>query len=86
MKEPEVGEGFTPGAAKQLDFVSKTELVIHTSTKNKFTQPSTFGDTEVSTGSKVMLPHWGDLFNKINQEYYLEFTPHNNPDVRILDD
>jgi hypothetical protein len=54
--------------------------------QKQFTQPPTFGDTEASTGSKVMLPHWGDLFNKINQEDYPEFTPHNDPDVRILDD
>jgi hypothetical protein len=33
-----------------------------------------------------MLPHWGDIFNKINQEDYPEFTPHSDPDVRILDD
>jgi hypothetical protein len=86
MKEPEVGEGSTPGAARELDFVSKMESIIHTSTKKEFTQPLTFGDTEASTGSKVVLPHWGDLYRKISQEDYLEFTPHNNLDVRILDD
>jgi hypothetical protein len=68
-----------------FDFVSKTESVIRTSTKKKFTQPPTLVDTEASTGSKVMLPHWGDIFNKIDQEDYLEFTPHSDPDINILD-
>jgi hypothetical protein len=86
MKEAEVGEGSTPGAGRNLDFVSKIELVIHTSTKNHFTQPLAFDDTEVSTRYKLMLPHWGDIFRKIIQEYYLELTPHIDPDVRILYD
>jgi hypothetical protein len=33
-----------------------------------------------------VLPHSGDLYNKIIQEDYPEFTPHNNLDVQILDD
>jgi hypothetical protein len=33
-----------------------------------------------------MLPQWGDLFNIINWEDYPEFIPHNDPDVRVLDD
>jgi hypothetical protein len=45
-----------------------------------------FGDIEESTGSKVMLPHWGDIFNKINEEYCSDFTPHNDFDIRALDD
>lgn len=45
-----------------------------------------FDDTEVSTISKVILPQWEELFNKINQECYVYFTPHNDPNVRMLDD
>jgi hypothetical protein len=33
-----------------------------------------------------MLPHWSDLYNKINMEGHSNFTPHNNPDVKVLDD
>jgi len=33
-----------------------------------------------------MLPHWGDLYNKISQEDYPKFTPHSNTDIRLLDD
>jgi hypothetical protein len=78
--------GLHQGAARELDFSSKEEPVIRTSTKKEFSQPPTFGDTEASTGSKVVLPHWGDLFNRINQEDYPDFIPHSDPDVRMLDD
>jgi hypothetical protein len=85
-KDAEVGEGSTPGAARDLDFSSKAEPIIFTSTKKEFSQPPTFGDTKESTGSKVVLPHWGDLFNRINQEDYPYFIPQRNPDVNMLDD
>jgi hypothetical protein len=39
MKEVEVSEGYTTGVERNLYFVSKTESIIHTSTKNEFTQP-----------------------------------------------
>jgi hypothetical protein len=81
LKELEVGEGSTLGIARELDFVSKTKLVILTYTKKQFTQPLTFGDTKASTGSKVVLPHWGDLYSKISQEDYPEFTTHSNLDI-----
>jgi hypothetical protein len=45
-KEPKVGEGSTPGAARELYFVSKMKSVIHTSTKKEFTQPLMF-DVEI---------------------------------------
>jgi hypothetical protein len=63
LKEPEVREGSTPSAARELDFASKTESVIRTSTKKQFIQPSAFSDTEATTGSKVVLSHWVDLYN-----------------------
>jgi hypothetical protein len=86
MKEPEVGEGSTPGAAREIDFVSRMESIICTSTKKEFSQPPEFRDTKASTGFKVLLLHWGDMYSKIIQEDYSKFTPHNNPDVKILDD
>jgi hypothetical protein len=61
-------------------------LVICTSTKKELTQPSTFGNTEASTGSKVVILHWGDLYRKISQKDYPGFTSHSNPDIIILDD
>jgi hypothetical protein len=33
-----------------------------------------------------VLPHWGDLFNKIRREEYPEYIPHSDPDMRVLDD
>jgi hypothetical protein len=86
LKEAEIGEGSFPGTARQLEYAPRVEPVIKISTKKAFIQPPVFGDTEASIGSKVMLPQWGDLFNRINREEYQECIPHNNPDVRALDD
>jgi hypothetical protein len=85
-KEAEVSEGSTRGATRELDIYSKEEPIFCTSTKNEFSQPPKFSDTEESTGSKVVLLHWGDLFNRINQEDYPNFIPHSDPDVKRLDD
>ena len=56
------------------------------STKRDFSQPPTLGDTEERIGSKMVLPKWGDLFNEIKWEDYLEFIPHSDPKIRMLDD
>jgi hypothetical protein len=56
-KEVEVIKGSTPGVARELDFVSKTESIIYTSTKMKFSQPLTFDHIVTSIGSKIVLPH-----------------------------
>jgi hypothetical protein len=73
LKEPEVGEGSSPGPTKQLEFSPRLEPVIRTSTKKIFTQPLAFGDTEENTGGKAILPHWGELFKKINWEEFPEY-------------
>jgi hypothetical protein len=86
MKEEEVVKGSTQRVPREPDFVSRTKSVICTATKKQFSQPLAFDYTKERIGSKVVLPHWGDLYRKISQEDYLEFTPHNNPNVRILDD
>lgn len=86
LKEAEVDEGSCPSAVRQLEFDTRAEPIIKTSTKKAFSQPPTFGDIEESTGSKTMLPQWGDLFHKINLEDYPKFIPHNDPDVRALND
>jgi hypothetical protein len=75
-----------PAAAKQLEFSPRPEPVIRTSTKKVFTQPPAFGDTEANTGTKVVLPHWGELFKKISREEFPEYIPHSDPDMRKLDD
>jgi hypothetical protein len=69
-----------------LEYAPKADPVIKTSTKKYFVQSPTFGDIEERTGSKVILPQWGDIFNRIIQEEYLEYIPNNNPNVRDLDD
>jgi hypothetical protein len=81
-----VGEGCSPGTAKQLEYTPRSEPVIKTTMKKFFIQPLTFGDTKVRTGSKMALPHWGELFNKIRWEECPEYIPHNDLDVRALDD
>jgi hypothetical protein len=86
LKEPEVGEGSSPAATKQLEFAPRPKPVIGTSTKKVFTQPPTFGDTEENTGGKEVLPHWGEFFKKISREEFLEYILHNDPDMRKLDD
>jgi hypothetical protein len=86
LKEPEVGEGSFPEATKQLEYTSRLKPVIKTTMKNVSIQPPAFGDIEVSTGSRMVLPHWGELFNKINCEEYPEYVPHGDPYVRALDD
>jgi hypothetical protein len=57
LKEPDLGEGSSPGVTKQLKYTPRPELVIKTTKKKVFNQPLTFGHTEGSTGSKVTLPH-----------------------------
>jgi hypothetical protein len=86
LKEPEVGEGSSPAVAKELEFAPRLEPIIRTSTKKVFTQPLAFGDTEASMRTKVVLPHWGELFNKISWEEFSEYIMHSDPDMRKLDD
>jgi hypothetical protein len=86
LKEPEVAEGSSPRAAKQLEFSLRPQPVIKTSTKKDFIQPLAFGYIEASTGTKAALPHWGELFKKISWEEFPNYIPHSDPDVRKLND
>jgi hypothetical protein len=86
LKEPEVGEGSSLAAAKQLEFSPRPEPVIRTSTKKVFTQPPAFRDMEASIGTKAVFPHWRELFKKISREEFPEYIPHSDPDMRKLDD
>jgi hypothetical protein len=86
LKEPAVGEGSSSWISKQLEYAPRLEPFIKTATKKVFIQPPIFGDTKASTGSKMALPHWGDLFNRISREEYPEYVPHSDPDVRVLND
>jgi hypothetical protein len=69
-----------------LECAPRAEPIVKTTTKKYFVHPPTFGDTKASTKSKVSLPQWGDLFNIINREEFPEYIPHNDPDVRALDE
>jgi hypothetical protein len=84
IKEPETSEGSSPRTMRQLEYVPRLKPVIKTTTKKVLIQPSAFGDTEERNGSKVSLPQWGDLFNMIIREEYLEYVPHNESDIRAL--
>jgi hypothetical protein len=85
LKEAEIDEGSSPGTVRPLEYARRVELVIKTLMNKEFIQPMVFGDTKMTTGSKVMLTQWGDIFNRINQEEYPECIPHNNLDVKVLD-
>jgi hypothetical protein len=86
LKEAEAGEGSSPGTVRQFEYTPRVEPVIKTSTKKSFVQPPVFSDTKASTRSKVILPQWGDLFKRISREEYSECIPHNDLDVRALND
>jgi len=86
MKEPNLGEGSSPEVAKQLEYTLGPKPIIKKTTMKVFIQPSAFGDTLASTGTKATLPQWGDLFKNISLEEYLKYIPHSDPDVRALND
>jgi hypothetical protein len=86
LQEPEAGEGSSPAVVRQLEFSPKPVPIIKTSTKKAFIQPLAFGDTEANIGAKTTFPRWEELFKKIKKEEPLEYTPHNDPDTRKLDD
>jgi hypothetical protein len=56
LKEVEIGEGYSLGTARQLEYTPRVEPVIKTSTKKSFVQPPVFDDTKENTCSKVILP------------------------------
>jgi hypothetical protein len=86
LKEPETDEGSSPETMRQLEYIPRPEPIIKKTTKKVFIQPLAFGNTKASTRSKVTLPRWGDLINRISIEEYPEYIPHNDPNVRALDD
>jgi hypothetical protein len=86
LQESEIGEGSSPAVARQLEFTPKPVSVIKAITKEPFFQPPAFGDTEASIGAKMTFPHWEEVFKKIKKEEPLEYTSHNDPDTRKLDD
>ena len=86
LKILETSEGSSPGTTRQLEYVPRPEPVIKTETKKVSIQPPSFHDREACNGSKMVLPQWGDLFSKIGREEYLEYVPHSDPEVRVLDD
>jgi hypothetical protein len=85
LKEPEVGEVSSPMVMKQLEFSPKPVPIIKTSTKKVFIPPSAFEDMEARIETKTILSHWRELFQKIKQEEFSEYTLHSNPDIRKLD-
>jgi hypothetical protein len=48
--EAEVGEGSSPNVARQLEFATKEDPIIKTSTKKEFSQPPAFGDMMYALG------------------------------------
>jgi hypothetical protein len=81
-----VGEGSSPTVVRQLEFSPNPVPFIKTTTKKAFVQPRAFGDIEANIRTKTIFPHWEELFKKIKQEEFPEYTSHNNRDTRKLDD
>jgi hypothetical protein len=86
LKEVKTVEGSSPRTTTQFEYAPRAKPIIKTSIKKSFVQPPVFSDMEANIGSKLMLPQWGDLFNRISQEEYPECIPHNDLDVRVLND
>jgi hypothetical protein len=86
LQESEVGEGSPSAVVTQLEFPPKPMSVIKTITKEPFVQTPTFEDTEASIRAKTTFPHWEEVFKKIKREEPLEYTLHNDPETRKLDD
>jgi hypothetical protein len=71
---------------RQLEFAPKPVPVIKTTTKKSFAQPPTLGDTKANIGTNIVISRWEELFKNIKREECPEYTPHNNPNMRRLDD
>jgi hypothetical protein len=85
-QESEAGEGSSLAVTRKLEFTSKPIPIIKTITKESFTQPSAFGDTEANIGTKTTFPQWEDIFKEIKHEEFPEYAPHSDPHTRKLDD
>jgi hypothetical protein len=86
MQELEEGQGSSLAVARQLEFTPKPVPVIKTTSKEDFIQPLAFEDIEPNIGAKTTFPRCEELFKKIKKEEPLEYTLHNDPDTRRLDD
>jgi hypothetical protein len=86
LQESEAGEGSSPAVARKLEFTSKPASINKTITKEAFSHPPAFGDTEVNIGTKTTFPQWEDMFKEINHEEFPKYAPHSDPDTRKLDD
>jgi hypothetical protein len=45
LREANIGEGSSPGTARQLEYAPRVDSVIKTSMKKEFIQPLVFGGT-----------------------------------------
>jgi hypothetical protein len=61
IKEQETGEGYSPRTTRQLEYVPRVEPFIKTTTNKFFIQLLTFGDTEASTRSNMVLVTCKDM-------------------------
>jgi hypothetical protein len=76
---------FFSSVVKALEFSPKTEPMIKMSQKKSANPPPLYKDTNVSTTSKVLMPTWINLYNKIHYDEFPEFTPYSDSEVRVLD-
>jgi hypothetical protein len=86
LKEIKIGEVSSREIVRQLVYIPMQDPVIKKIMKRVFNHPLAFGDIEERIGSKIVLPQWGDIFNRISREEYLEYVPHSDPNVRALNE
>jgi hypothetical protein len=80
-----VREASSPVVSIELDFTPKVERVIKISHKKPSIPPPLYRDTDTNMTTKVPMPSCLELYNNIHHDQFPEFTPHNDPKVRVLD-
>jgi hypothetical protein len=80
------GRRFLPSGGETIGILSKTGARHQNRHQERFVQPPSFGDIEANIGTKTTFPRWEEIFKKIKWEELPEYTPHNDPDMRRLND
>jgi hypothetical protein len=69
-KGAQLGEASNPAPTKGVEQMPKIEPVIRVPLKKVFNQLPLYKDKEPSTGNKVLLPSWNELFIEIKNSDY----------------
>jgi hypothetical protein len=87
LKEPEVGEGSSPGAAKQLEFSPRPWNQSLKHPQRRFSLNLQPLETQRQAPGPKQYSHiGGNSSRRSTEEEFPEYVPHSDPDVRALDD